>query len=101
MEVIMQILVPVLTSLIAYFAAVSKANKELEAIKENNKAELEKVERQAKYEIEKLEKELENQVKLNESNAQIDIAKEFIRDFMKTPEVKKAMTSTAIKGIKK
>ncbi|OLO40331.1 hypothetical protein BTR23_07530 [Alkalihalophilus pseudofirmus] len=86
--ILLQFLVPILTAIISYMAAINKSKRELDIVKEQCNNEIEKIRIQSENEIRKLETELEKQAELYERNAKTDMTKEFMSDFMKTPEMK-------------
>lgn len=81
------IIVPIITSVISYYAAVKKSKNEIATLKEQHRIELEKIEKQTKADIKKLEKSIEAQVKLYEVNAQTDVAKEAMSKILNSPDV--------------
>ena len=58
-NILVQFILPILTAIISYMAAVNKSKKELDAVKEENRGRIEQIEAQSRADIEKLEKELD------------------------------------------
>jgi hypothetical protein len=100
-DILISIVVPILTSLISYFAARHQANTELQKVKEQQNAEIQKIKEQYALEIEKIKIEMEKQAELYERNAQTDLTKEFIGELAKSPEIKKLMNQLATNEFKK
>lgn len=84
MEIWIPVFVALISSLISYFASVSKGKSELKAVEIKNKSDidrlerendaaLEKIKQEHKNEIEKMTLEMEKQAELYESNAQTDV----------------------------
>jgi len=77
-EVIIGLVVPIATALIAYFAASKKATIEMLQIKETNRLEIEKVKLQTEHEIAKIQATQAAESKLHEEKTKTDItAKQF------------------------
>ena len=69
-NILVQFILPILTAIISYMAAVNKSKKELDAVKEENRGRIEQIETQSRADIEKLEKELDKKAEYNEKNLQ-------------------------------
>lgn len=89
MEIWIPVIVALISSIISYFASVSKGKSELKAVEIKNKSDidrlerendaaLEKIKQEHKNEIEKMTLEMEKQAKLYESNAQTDMLTKII-----------------------
>lgn len=89
MEIWIPVVVALITSVISYFASISKSknelkiaqvkhNSELERLERENKAALDQLQEQHKNEIEKMTLEIEKQAMLYESNSQVDVVKQFM-----------------------
>lgn len=85
MESLIQIVVPIVTALIAFFAAVIKTRYDLKKQIEINKTEMERLKETHKLEMEKIQVQLDSQSKLYEENAKTDVTKDFVTSMLKEP----------------
>ncbi|MBL8100390.1 MAG: hypothetical protein JNK81_14495 [Anaerolineales bacterium] len=111
-EIFGGVLLSVVSGIISYFAATSKANKDLTQLREQNKLDIEKLMNQHKMDleavaqkhqmdIEKMELEHKHKVELmqkeTESKLGSDLMSQMLTGMMKTPEVQKEI----LKGMRK
>ncbi|WP_367025126.1 hypothetical protein [Rossellomorea marisflavi] len=88
-EIIIAVVVPILTSLISYIGARYQSKSELDKVKEQQNAEIQRIKEQAKNELEKIRLQMDKQAELYEKNAQVDVTKDIMGQFMGSAEGKK------------
>src|SRR5690606_18861436 len=81
-----KVIIPLITSLLTYFAAVYKGRNELKKQVQTNKLEIEKLMTEHKLEMEKLEKQIESQQKLYEEQTKNDFAKDAFMMILQDPK---------------
>ncbi|MDP1548386.1 MAG: hypothetical protein Q8L87_20425 [Anaerolineales bacterium] len=105
-DLISPIVLSIVSGLLSYFAATSKANKDLIQLREQNKLEIERLMNQHKMdleaqkqkhqmEVEKMELEHKHKLELaqkeTENKLGSDMMSQVISEMMKTPEVKREL----------
>lgn len=111
-DFISPIILSIVSGLLSYLAATSKANKDLVQLREQNKLEIEKLmnqhkmdlealERKHQMEVEKMEIEHKYKIELNQKEMEgklgSDMMTQMLSEMMKTPEVKREI----LKGMQK
>lgn len=104
LELSIPIILSLISGLLSYFAATSKANKDLIQLREQNKLEIEKLMNQHKMdleaqkqkhqmEVEKMELEHKHKLELTQKETEnklgSDLMSQMLSEVMKTPEVKR------------
>lgn len=92
-EIWIPVIVAIITSTTSYLLARSKSKSELEASEVETRNKIETMQENHKQELEKLEHEFELKANYDERGAQTELAK----DFMKNPEIQKAMMKEFMK----
>ena len=103
-DLISPIVLSIISGILSYFAATSKANKDLRQLREQNKFDIEKLMNQHKMDLEALERkhqmevekmEIEHKHKIELAQKELegkvgsDMMSQMLSEMMKTPEVKR------------
>lgn len=99
LEIWIPVIIAVFSSVTSYLLAVNKGRTELKALEKETDRTIQTIKEQHKNELEKLEKEFELKAKYDEKEAQTELLKSFMGEFMNSPEIKEQIMGQARKGI--
>ncbi|ERN54332.1 hypothetical protein [Alkalihalophilus marmarensis] len=100
-HILLQVLVPIATAAISYFAAINKSKKELDIVKEQCSNEINKIKIQSEHELNKLELEIDKQASLYEKNTQVDLTKEILSGVFSSSNLNELVSNTMSREFQK
>lgn len=110
-QLVISFIVPIISSLLTYLAAVKKSKNEVEAIKISADSEIKKIREESDKELKRIQKETDEQIRLkiaesnlsskaNEDKIKTDAIGKFVNEFMKNPQ-KSAQNIKAMQDVAK